>query len=215
MNMRAKLFVIKKKLYRLKKSEIRLILITFVAILFAIKQGIFTLTGFDDLEGLDKKLNQEVSARESLLSALELAKDPKKEQKTLQIQQQLKQSALQLELVNRQLEQMNDVLVSPDRISTLLTKLLKGFSNIQLLSIAKLPIEPMLNTQGVVFMYRHKVEVVLESDYRSLAAWLQQLEQQQDRIYWYELEILSTEYPKNKITLIIYTLSEKKGWLGV
>lgn len=215
MNTRAKLFLIKKKISSLKKSEIRLILLSVVAVLFAIKQGVFIVTGFEDLDGLDKKLNQTVSEKASLLSAVELAQDPKKEQKIIQMQQQLKQSQLQLDQIDIQLAQMNNILVSADRISFVLNNVLKDFPSIQLLNASKLPIEPIIDDEGFVFMYRHKLQIQLESDYLSLAAWLKQLEQQKDRLYWYELEILSTEYPLNRVTLIIYTLSEKQGWLGV
>ena len=63
--------------------------------------------------------------------------------------------------------------------------------------------------------YRHGLRIELEGSFADTLAYLQQLEALPWDFYWDRLEIIAGEYPKNRISIEVYTISIGRLWLGV
>lgn len=61
----------------------------------------------------------------------------------------------------------------------------------------------------------HPVELVVEGDYASIVAYLQELERLPWRLQWRRLDLQAGEYPSNRVRIEIGTLSLSREWLSV
>lgn len=83
------------------------------------------------------------------------------------------------------------------------------------------PLEKLVEKAGTVLpaadrsfdIYRHGIELRLEGRYPDLHAYLAQLEREQKKLLWGELQFSVVEYPTASLTLVVYTLSPDKAWL--
>ena len=215
MNLRAALFVFKKRIQGLKHSELRLIILAMIMLIFGVKQLVFVLTGWGNIVELEKTATQLHAQQNSLSTALSTAVNPQLLADYQQLQQTLKLRQLQLIQTNQQVEQLSAFLVAPQRMTQILQSMLAGHDDVKLVSVSTLPIEELKDANAQVYAYRHKFQLQLDTNYVALTAWLQEIEQLPDRLFWYEIELITKKYPDIGATLIVYTLSDKKGWLGV
>jgi MSHA biogenesis protein MshJ len=59
------------------------------------------------------------------------------------------------------------------------------------------------------------VHIVVSGTYLQAVAYLRDLEKLPRKVFWDELEIVVGDYPQAEISLTVYTLSHRKGWIGV
>lgn len=64
-------------------------------------------------------------------------------------------------------------------------------------------------------VYRHGLELELDGRYLDVLAYLRELEQLPWRFFWEAVDLESTDYPVNRVRIVVYTLNFEKGWLGV
>lgn len=147
-------------------------------------------------------------------------------------------AALQVEQdkLDEQVRAFGAKLVRPDQMNGLLESLLARHAGLRLLSLKTLaPVsvlgekssdkagektstngKPSDSAQDRVFdLYRHGVEIRLEGDFGELQAYLEQLEQLQQRLLWGQLSYRVIDYPRAEMRLTVYTLSADKAWLAL
>ena len=134
-------------------------------------------------------------------------------------------------------------MVPPQKMQGFLEGLLSRNRNIELLSLKTLPVTsaealgakkadpgaatkppaeapagaapapaPAANGEGI---YLHGVEIELAGSYNDLLNYLTELERMPQRVMWNRVELKVEQYPRNILTLRIYTLSLDRKWLVV
>jgi MSHA biogenesis protein MshJ len=126
--------------------------------------------------------------------------------------------------------------VSPERMNELLRSLLREQKGLTLVSLLNGPVEslsrPPENAARAGDSKRdeaahaeiaaddrgpflHPVEIVVEGDYASVAAYVRALEGLPYRIHWRTLELTTLEYPVNRVRISIGALSLSRHWMSV
>ena len=154
----------------------------------------------------------------------------------------LQQTRASLSALDAKLRSMSGSLVPPDKMQALLESLLGKHRNLELLSLRTLPPEPLVepakagdtkvadnkagkkrSEPGPVAaseppgpdIYKHGVEIRIAGSYNDLLAYLAALERLPQRILWNRVTLVVDKYPRNVLTLTVYTLSLDKQWLVV
>lgn len=131
----------------------------------------------------------------------------------------------QLGAVDERLTRLQDSLVPPGEMNTLLERLLARHSGLRLVSLRTLAPEsivaPLAATDGKPAsargfnVYRHGVELQLEGSYLEMLAYLNQLEKSDKKILWGALDFTVVEHPKSRLTVTVHTLGADKAWLAL
>jgi MSHA biogenesis protein MshJ len=167
----------------------------------------------------------------------------KKTDPDAEIRQRLLNSQQQLAQIDNRLNEIQKNLVRPEKMATLLESIMKRNSKLQLVSLKSLPFSNVLDEsvdpsepnaklktppaasnpadnvtaeasqQGVI--YKHEVEIVLQGSYPEMQAYLRDLENLSERVYWSKARLTVIDYPKASLTLNLFTLSLEKKWLNL
>lgn len=145
------------------------------------------------------------------------------------IRQRLASAEAELASVDQALSGLERELLKPDRMAAVLQELLGKDRGVTLVSLKNLP-PSLLDKQqasaaagphgsstaaaGAPRIYRHGVEIVVEGGYTDLVAYLQRLEEQPWHLYW-DKTVMTSNYPKSRLTLVLSTLSLDEMWLVV
>jgi MSHA biogenesis protein MshJ len=153
----------------------------------------------------------------------------------------LKQQAAQMQAA---LRDMQNGLVSPDKMSALLEEILKKNEALHLVSLKTLPassvaeqtnaagrlvesaiastrnksdIKPAAKPEVALYdtVYKHGVEIVVQGGYLDIMNYLEQLEAMPWQLLWAKANLNVDEYPKSTLTLTLFTLSLDKKWLNL
>jgi len=144
----------------------------------------------------------------------------------------LRQQQLQAEIgrLDERLKDLTVDLISPRDMAEVLRGLLTRQGGMKLVSLENLPAVELLpaaeNEAGAenetaaddterINLYRHPVRIVVSGSYLQALDYLRELERMPRKLFWDELEIVVGDYPHTEISLTVYTLSHRKGWIGV
>lgn len=153
----------------------------------------------------------------------------------------LEQVRQQLGATAQRLASFEAGMVPPRKMQGFLEGLLSRNRNLELLSLKTLPVTlagapnekkndpvavtspppapatpaapaPAVSGEGV---YLHGVEIELAGSYNDLLNYLTEIERMPQRVMWNRVELKTEKYPRNILTLRIYTLSLDRTWLVV
>ena len=127
---------------------------------------------------------------------------------------------------------MENSLVPPQHMATLLEDMIGRKTGLRLLSLKTLPVAPLLDkkvagdevaavkpaelqTPSSGGLFRHGVEIRLEGSYQELSAYLERLEQSKSKLLWSTVKLSAEKHPKLVLTLTVFTLSLDRAWLIV
>jgi MSHA biogenesis protein MshJ len=80
---------------------------------------------------------------------------------------------------------------------------------------APTPVEPTLESGLGMPPYVHPIELVIDGQYADILEYLEQLEKLPYKFRWSSLEMVTTGYPRNRVRIVLSTLSLDSTWLGV
>jgi MSHA biogenesis protein MshJ len=161
--------------------------------------------------------------------------DPDKDNKARL--EELEQQAAEMQAAFRE---MQNRLISPDKMPAVLEEILKKNDALQLVSLKTLPVssvtedtekragsalastkskaeaKPAVNTERAVSntVYKHGVEIVVQGGYFDIMNYLAQMEAMPWQLLWAKATLNADEYPRSKLTLTLFTLSLDKKWLN-
>jgi MSHA biogenesis protein MshJ len=130
--------------------------------------------------------------------------------------------------VEEQLRLKTVELIDPAHMFELISQLIYQDSNLSLTSLSRKSVRPAIAipkpaeagepadadvTEAQI--YRHIMEIEFTGNYLNILAYVEQLEGLDWKLIWDEIEIVSVEYPKISVKLVISTLSTRKEWVGV
>ena len=143
---------------------------------------------------------------------------------------QLAELQARLGALDARIGQLDDKLVPPQRMGQVLQAVLAKHRGLALASLRSLPPEPLLalpadNNNGAAGgkpgaphgenIYRHGLEVRLAGSYADLLGYVAELERTPQRLLWGGMTLNAAAYPRNELTLTVYTLSRDRDWLAV
>ncbi len=155
--------------------------------------------------------------------------DPDAGMKAKLAELQSRQSTLQ-----RQIEQQSAELVAPDKMASVLEKILANNPSIQLVEAKTLPRTAVTMSKGSAKpaessatkpaagedkkpgeIYRHGMEVTLRGSYLNLLGYLKDIEALPVRMFWERISLSADDYPAITMKIVVYTISLDKDWLTV
>ena len=134
---------------------------------------------------------------------------------------------------------MENSLVPPHQMASLLEAVIGGQSGLRLVSLKTLPVASALEkpakdsgaaAQAVPApvapgaaapakvadgLFKHGVEIKLEGSYQELTAYLERLELAKPKLLWSSVSLSAEDHPRLVLTLTVYSLSLERAWLIV
>jgi len=194
-----------------------------VLILLLISAGLLLTTlGGLVLTGLDKhsavveriaRVKTNVELYQSTLGGLEAARN---NPKIIALKNNNTDLQAQLDKLQEGIAQIDQSLMSPDRMIGLLKELLDKDSRLALVSFEVQEVTVIESElDGSSLFYQHGLNIRLEGDFEALTAYLAKIEALPSQLFWDELTIQTESFPLMRIELTVHTLSQNKDWLNV
>ncbi|MFV1982263.1 MAG: hypothetical protein ACC657_01890 [Thiohalomonadales bacterium] len=156
----------------------------------------------------------------------------------VKLKKEKKQYLNKIEILDKKLNKKMKGLIDPKKMIVILKDIFKSNKSLTLLSLEKLRTKSIFdvsdktkseivseikvtdnisnNGNGVsAVVYRHPVKIVFTGSYLNALAYLETIEKMPWDLYWDAVELDVEKYPKAKIEITVFTLSLKKGWVGV
>lgn len=241
MKQRWDLFIAKIDALSLRERGVMLLVIS-LAIAFLVN-SLAIEPQFIQQKALSDKIKREQQQISAIQMEISQRLQLKNTDPDAEIKQRLQNSQQQLAQIDGRLNEIQKNLVRPERMANLLESMMKRNSKLQLISLKSLPFSNVLdehadagelnaklkmqpsagnpadktsaeaNQQGVI--YKHEVEIVLQGSYPDMQAYLRELENLSERVYWSKAKLTVIDYPKASLTLNLFTLSLEKKWLNL
>lgn len=131
---------------------------------------------------------------------------------------QLRDTATGFVSAEKMVEVLNDVLDRQGRLQ------LVSIRNLPVVSLApprpvdpnaETPLAPTAETGVALPPYVHPIELVIDGQYADVVEYLEQLEKLPYKFRWSSLELVTAGYPRNRVRIVLSTLSLDSTWLGV
>jgi MSHA biogenesis protein MshJ len=131
---------------------------------------------------------------------------------------QLRSTASGFVSAEKMVEVLNDVLDRQGRLQ------LVSIRNLPVVSLAppkpadpaaETPALPAADTGVGLPPYVHPIELVIDGQYADIVEYLEQLEKLPYKFRWSSLELVTAGYPRNRVRIVLSTLSLDSTWLGV
>ncbi len=135
-----------------------------------------------------------------------------KEKKLVQLRQELEATEERLRLKTVEL-------IDPEDMFQLMRRLIYNESKLSLQSLKRREVKPAIelaeDQQDDAGIYRHVLEIKFSGKFGDILNYMQSLEAADWKLIWDEIELVSNDYPKVTVKLVISTLSTRKEWVGV
>ena len=160
----------------------------------------------------------------ALAQARAQAKDPNAGKRS-----SLRETRLAMAAVDARLSALSNRMVPPEKMPAFLESLLAGNPKLELMSLRTLPPSFLIErgeeqkdgkagaatAEPLPNLYKHGIEIRVAGSYKDLLQYLEQLEAMPNRILWNKLNLVAEQYPRNVMTLTVFTLSRNRQWLTV
>jgi len=119
--------------------------------------------------------------------------------------------------LDRELSGKQGELVTPDRMTRMLSEILKRSPEVELISLRALPPTSLTQVPGqsgaAAALYRHGIEITVSGTYFRMLGYVSELERNRARIFWGDMDLQAGTYPIVTLKVTLYTLSPEKTWL--
>lgn len=221
-SLRASLTKIGVRIDTLTLRERALIFFSTLAVLFFVANSLVLTPMFKS----NQQYEQLLSARQAQAQQLEMQMQSalNSGQSDVDAEQNLRLKALRAQLMQHDPAQGGATrkLIPPTEMVTLVEQILSHNRALQVIHIENLAPEsldgsgsstPTANTPATG-IYRHGMQIELRGRYVDIVNYLHELEALPWKMYWGRFTLLAEDYPNSRMTLIIYTLSLRPGWMG-
>jgi len=130
----------------------------------------------------------------------------------------------QLETGEETIRVFTSDLIDPTRMRLVLEDLLKRQRGLTLIRAANLEVQPLIETdpatdgpvpEDAPMLYRHGFVLEVEGAYLDCLAYLADVEQLPWQLFWHNLRLDSSDHPRSRVVIELYTLSLEEEWIGV
>ena len=121
-------------------------------------------------------------------------------------------------------------MVPPAQVPEALRQVLSELDDLHFESLEGLPPRPVITDTGALTpgptgrpstlngtysAYRHGFRIRFTGSYRAITSYAQALEKLPYGFFWDELSLDASEFPQLRGSLVVYTVSLDRGWIGV
>ncbi len=147
-------------------------------------------------------------------AAVRLGADPHSDTRVL-----IARIRAQLEQLDAELQMFTADLIAPAEMAYVLEDVLRRQNKLRLLGVRHLGAEPLTagpeDSGDAADLYKHSVELELEGRYLDCLAYVRELEALPWRFFWERFELEVETFPRNRIRILVHTLSLEEEWIGV
>lgn len=199
-------------------------------LLFAVNALLFAPLRVEQ-QSLERSAREKRTESQTLEKQLQLltegiARDPDAENRT------------RLEGLRARIRQMDEDLgrlvagfVTPREMAKLVEEALKRNRGLEFVKVENIPPGPVTAGHGApaadaanaetpkketaeAAVYKHGLRIEMKGSYRDIVGYLRSLEALQWKVFWGEVALQTEVYPVSRVTVVIYTLSRRRGWIG-
>lgn len=171
------------------------------------------------LETQLKSKHNEIQALEAQITALATGDTPGagsgKKEKLTALQERLR-------VLDETLGKVTSGLVSPKEMTRLVEQVLLKSKRLEIVKLESLPPAPLVGEGGgqvgtppAGMVYKHGMRIELKGSYLDILNYLRALEGLPWKVFWGQATLQTEKYPVSHITLLIYTLSTREGWIAL
>ena len=132
-----------------------------------------------------------------------------------------------LSSADKDLAKTTSGLVSPKEMTRVVEELLARNRNLRLIRVENLPPVPLMDEAQPAqsnaaaarapdaVIYKHGARVEMEGSYLEILNYLRALERLPWKFFWGQVNLKSEKYPVSRLTLVLYTLSTREGWIAI
>lgn len=215
MTIRQRLQKIEDRINALALRERALLLLAALAVVFFLVDTLM-LRPLDQRRQESRRLLDQTSDRVALLSSSveQLASQQRTDPNAALIAER---SSLQqrIQTISSDLRQLDTGLLEPGEMLALLHHLLADRADLTLLSLDKMPTEPLDPESTVGSIFVHRFSIVFESSFSGLLDYVRVIETMPRGLYWESLKLSVPEWPTNRAEVVLYMLALDEDWLGV
>lgn len=196
-----------------------LIFITVLVVLYFAANGLL----FGPLHKQQQRLEGELKAKREQAAAMnaqvqrivyEGTRDPDKENA-----EKLKALRARIAGLDPQLARVTQGLVSPRDMARFMEQVLTRNRALQVIRLEALELIPLEGQTGPAAagreVYKHGMRIEVRGRYGDLVNYLRAMENLPWKVFWGQVTLASEDYPMSRLTLTIYTLSLRQGWIGI
>ena len=131
----------------------------------------------------------------------------------------------QLTSLSSAIEERAGRMVPPAQVPEALRQVLTELDGLRFESLEGLPPRAVIADAGApqalpgasaaYSAYRHSFRIRFTGSYQAITAYVQQLEKLPYGFFWDELSVDASEFPQLRGSLVVYTVSLDRGWIGV
>lgn len=145
--------------------------------------------------------------------------------RTPQSQQHMEALRQRLGLMNQRFSALTTGLVSPRQMLSLVRRASTHSAGVTLRSVTNMPPVPALPASAPAaadpaqsvpapVLYRHGLKIIVTGRYPDLVRYLESLEKLPWKVFWGRMSLKVEHYPTARLTLVLYTVSRHRGWIG-
>ena len=132
-----------------------------------------------------------------------------------------------LSSADKDLTKTTSGLVSPKEMARVVEELLARNRNLRLIRVENLPPVPLIDQAQAAqsqsaparapdtVIYKHGARVEMEGSYFEILNYLRALERLPWKFFWGQVSLKAEKYPVSRLTLVVYTLSTREGWIAI
>lgn len=129
----------------------------------------------------------------------------------------------QIKTLDESLAAVTARLVPPQEMARMVEQMLLKNRRLEVIRVESLPPEPLqqmtgtaaADKSGSLTAYRHGMRVELRGNYLDVLLYLKELEALPWKMFWGQISMKVEKYPTSHVTLRIYTLSTRPGWIAL
>lgn len=125
----------------------------------------------------------------------------------------------QIQRLDARLQDLTGGLIDPAQMAKVLQQMLDRDGALTLVSVESIPPKPLVDDKDgktpVAQVYMRGVRIKFHGSFMDTLHYLKALEGLPWRLFWGGITYQVKDYPDADATLVVYTLSMQKGWIGV
>ncbi len=210
-------YALRLMLEKFSLRERYLLLITVFALILMSFQGGLMLLGLDNNEEVLNRIETQMKKSEEVQQELVDYQKASQNPQILALRNSNDDLADRLVRLKSNISDINERLMSPERMLELLRGLLENQSNLTIIEFEVLPvvdIESKVDDSSLFF--QHGIRMSLEGNFEALTTYLEAIESSSDyNLFWDGLTIETEDFPRLQIEINVHTLSQNEEWLNV
>lgn len=212
-----------KRFAALNSRERILILLAIFAVSYQLADLLIFERQFQAMEQLNRAMTQDNSAIVRVNMELNTLSSRVRNDPNIKLREQIRGAREEVGMLQSRLQDVTGELISPRDMARFLEQLLVQESQLSLLRLQTLDVQPLFDAEsgkGVqrapeLLLHRHGFAIEFSGSYLATLRYLESLESLPWRFFWDSVSYEVLDYPQSVVRLELHTLSLSEDWIGV